>query len=108
MFFVLILCCSRIGLQIPYFWSSAEDDSSVTMLAVISGHQLHTHLFVAGGERRQTNIGVVCEMQTFDVEECGEKCVQRRNAADESTILSHPPENGKKSSLCKPALASTI
>lgn len=74
---VLILCCIRIWLQIPYFWSSVEDDSSVTMLAVISGHQLHTHLFMAADEKRQINIGADCEMQTFDVEERGEKGVRR-------------------------------
>lgn len=82
-----------------------EDDSSVTMLAGISAHQLHTHLFMAGDERRQINIGVDCEMQTFDVEERGEKGLQRQNAADESAIPSHPRKREPREEQPSPAKA---
>lgn len=81
-----------------------EDDSSVTMLAVISARQLHTHLFMAGDEKRQINIGVDCEMRTFDVEErWGKKAFGDRTPptrAQSSLIL----RNGNP----KPKLASTI
>lgn len=107
---VLILCCIRIWLQVPYFWSSAEDDSSVTMLAVIPGHQLHTHLLVAGDEKRQINIGVHCEMQTLDVKERGGKTAFRDRTpptrAQFPLILGNG--NPKKSSLRTPKLAPAI
>lgn len=72
------------------------DDSSVTMLAVISGHQLRAHLPMAGDEKGQINIGADCEMQTFDVGERGEKGVQRENATGGSAIPSHPPKREPK------------
>lgn len=71
-----------------------EDDSSVTMLAVISSAKpaAHTHTPVRGRRReRRINVGVDCETQAFDVEECKGSGIERR-----------------KSGLCKPMLASTI